>query len=307
MLISVVIPCYNSAETLEACLNSLFDQTYRDIEIICIDDGSTDDTKNKLTSFKKTSPFPFYIINQEKHGANFARNKGLDVSNGDYIQFMDSDDYLLPTKVESQVQLISTNPNIDLIIAPYESRNSKAKHIFEVNATDYWLALIVGRAGFTSSNLFRKQIINDVGGWDVSLKSSQETELLFRIFQKSDRICFSEKVETIKNQRSAGSISSEDKAANWERAIQLRIDIWDYLKRNNLLTIEREIGSKQIIFDCIRTLYYVDSRKALQLYKKHIKGKYKPVKSIATSSLFISLNNILGFGLTQRLFSFLRK
>ena len=101
MLISVVIPCYNSADTLDACLNSLFNQTYRDIEIICINDGSTDETNNKLLSLEKKSPFPFCIINEKKSGANFARNKGIELSKGNYIQFMDSDDYLLPTKIEN--------------------------------------------------------------------------------------------------------------------------------------------------------------------------------------------------------------
>ena len=91
--ISVIVPVYNTEEYLEQCLNSLISQTYKNLEIICVNDGSTDKSSNILENYSKLDE-RIKIINQENQGFTAARNRGLKEISGDWIAFLDSDDWL---------------------------------------------------------------------------------------------------------------------------------------------------------------------------------------------------------------------
>ena len=94
--ISIIIPVYNTPENLlRDCLNSAKNQTLKDIEIICIDDGSTDNSGKILDEYAKNDP-KFQVIHQKNSGCAVARNKGIDIAKGEYIQFLDSDDTAEP-------------------------------------------------------------------------------------------------------------------------------------------------------------------------------------------------------------------
>lgn len=90
--VSVIIPVYNAAEFLKDGLNSLLKQTLREIEIICVDDGSTDGSLVILKEFEKTDA-RIRVIHQENQGAGAARNNGMDVARGKYLAFLDADDF----------------------------------------------------------------------------------------------------------------------------------------------------------------------------------------------------------------------
>lgn len=89
--ISIVIPVFNSEKYLVDCLNSVINQTLKDLEIICINDGSTDNSSRILDKYSKTDS-RFIIVNQENKGSGFSRNKGINMSKGKFISFLDSDD-----------------------------------------------------------------------------------------------------------------------------------------------------------------------------------------------------------------------
>ncbi|MDO5824425.1 glycosyltransferase family 2 protein [Methanobrevibacter sp.] len=98
--VSVIIPVYNGEEYLEECLDSIINQTLKDIEIICINDGSTDSSLEILSEYNRKDP-RFTIFSQENKGQGAARNKGLDLSQGEFIYFMDADDILKPGALEA--------------------------------------------------------------------------------------------------------------------------------------------------------------------------------------------------------------
>lgn len=98
-LVSVIIPNYNGSEFIRQCLESVFAQDYRHIEIIVVDDGSKDSSLEILSSFLGR----IKIISQQNLGSSAARNTGILASSGDLIAFLDSDDYWLPTKISKQV------------------------------------------------------------------------------------------------------------------------------------------------------------------------------------------------------------
>ena len=91
---SVIIPVYNAAEYLEECFNSIFSQTQKEIEIIAVNDGSTDGSLELLENIKRAHP-EIIIYSQDNQGPGGARNKGIELSKGEFVYFLDSDDYML--------------------------------------------------------------------------------------------------------------------------------------------------------------------------------------------------------------------
>lgn len=115
--ISLIIPVYNTAKYLERCLESAVAQTYRNIEIICIDDGSTDGSGTIVDVFAERDG-RVIAIHQENKGESNARNSGLKIASGDYIGFMDCDDWIEPDMYESLVAALEAE-NADMAIAGF--------------------------------------------------------------------------------------------------------------------------------------------------------------------------------------------
>ena len=104
--ISVVIPCYNAAAFLRATIESILGQTQPVLEVIVVDDGSTDDSARIAESFGP----PVRVIRQPNQGESAARNRGIEAAGGDWVAFLDADDLWLPTKVELQAEAIRSAP-----------------------------------------------------------------------------------------------------------------------------------------------------------------------------------------------------
>lgn len=116
-LVSIIIPCYNQAHFLDEALQSVFDQTYANWECIIVNDGSTDNTKEIAKKWDERDSRFFYSY-QENGGLSSARNTGLNIANGDYIQFLDADDCLHHFKFQESLELVKQY-NADLIITNY--------------------------------------------------------------------------------------------------------------------------------------------------------------------------------------------
>lgn len=114
-LVSVIVPVYNAENYLEVCINSILKQTYQNIELILINDGSTDNSDEICKKYSNIDNRVRYIF-QENSGPSKARNKGLELARGDYIQFVDSDDFLEKNCIEI---LVKSMKDSDLVIASY--------------------------------------------------------------------------------------------------------------------------------------------------------------------------------------------
>ena len=112
--ISVIIPVYNVSEFLEEAISSLLDQTFTDFELICVNDGSKDNSLEILNDFAKKDS-RVIVIDKENGGCGSARNRGLDEATGEYIYFFDPDDYILPNAFEELYNNITSNQS-DLVI-----------------------------------------------------------------------------------------------------------------------------------------------------------------------------------------------
>lgn len=111
--IVVVIPAYNSARCLPEAIDSVLNQTYKDLELIIVDDGSTDNTQMALKKYKDKIGY----IYQENQGSYKARNTGIKATHSEYIAFLDADDIWIPQKLETQMEFIDANPNLGLVFS----------------------------------------------------------------------------------------------------------------------------------------------------------------------------------------------
>ena len=185
MHVSIIIPTYNVEEYIEECINSAFAQTYQSIEVVCIDNNSTDDTWKRLEELKVK--YPNLILDKEsKPGAPSARNKGLSLARGEWIQFLDSDDLLLPSKIEHQVGYISNDISFIVGDFKYQYLNGDVKEI-KLSENNIWVDLVHVRLGNTCSNLYSRKYLVKIGYWNEVLTSSQEYDLMFRLLKLNDK------------------------------------------------------------------------------------------------------------------------
>jgi len=117
-LVSVIIPLYNGKQYIYEAVNSMLNQTYQNIEIIIIDDGSTDEGGTVVNNID--SPKIIYIMNEKNIGVSASRNKGLDLAKGTYIALMDADDISMPTRIEKQVSFLENNTEYGVVSGHYE-------------------------------------------------------------------------------------------------------------------------------------------------------------------------------------------
>ncbi len=105
-LVSVITPVYNVEKYLDRTLQSVFDQTYKDIEIVLVDDQSRDRSAEIIEKYQKAHPEIVYYLQPKNMGAGYARNKALELARGQYVAFLDADDIWKPTKIEKQIKLL---------------------------------------------------------------------------------------------------------------------------------------------------------------------------------------------------------
>jgi len=188
--VSVIIPTYNRANLVSRAIESVLAQTLRDLELIVVDDASTDNTKKILASFqdKRIS----YIRQNENKGAPAARNVGIKCANGLFIAFLDDDDELLPTKLEKQVNKFSkVSEKVGLVYSGSELIEEKDNSILMTYSPKFKgnvrQKLLLGPTICGSHTaLIRKQCFEKAGVFDETLKSCQDWDMWKRISEFYD-------------------------------------------------------------------------------------------------------------------------
>ena len=127
--VSVIMPIYNASDFLKPAIDSVIDQTLREIEIICIDDGSTDGSLDIIKEYQKTDD-RIRIITETNAGPALARNNGLKRARGEYVAFLDADDFFKPELLESLYEA-AVEGDLDIAIARYDIYNSKKAAFYE--------------------------------------------------------------------------------------------------------------------------------------------------------------------------------
>ncbi|WP_051292677.1 glycosyltransferase family 2 protein [Olivibacter sitiensis] len=257
ILISVVIPCHNCEQYLHRAVDSVFNQSFKDWELILVDNNSTDNTKCIIDKYQQEFPDKVKSIAETKKGACAARNKGLGEAKGDWIQFLDADDELLPDKLGKQMNLVE-GKSIAFVANPYlmvgYKKDKKFQKIRPLEENDPWIGLIQSRLGITSANLWNKKAVEMVNGWTEDLAASHEYDLMFRIMKKDSNICLDPTINSIIHitSSSLSRVGGEAKIIKLvESRIGLRISILNFLKKNGQLTSERKKAIHLFIYNIL--------------------------------------------------------
>lgn len=196
-LVSVVIPTYNRTTLLIEAMDSVFKQTYRPIELIIVDDGSEVDTKSLVDEWKQHYPdhesFNTVFLKQNNRGPSAARNFGARVSHGEYLQFHDSDDLLLPDKLSDAVNAYRQDQTVDLVYCAWIVKtNDRSLTMPGPDLEQFpFVAEVVLRYLPTFPALYKCSVLNRAGPWNEALTCSEDREYDARIvsqIRKAKRI-----------------------------------------------------------------------------------------------------------------------
>lgn len=193
--VSVVIPTYNRGRFIKNAIMSVLAQTYKDYEIIVVDDGSTDDTWKIVKKFGDKVRY----IYQKNRGPSAARNTGIKHANGKYIAFLDSDDRFLPKKLEKQMNFIKKNPNCRYLYTWYYNVNSKGKRtklrksmVFKKREYLQYALYIRKFMIRTSTLLVEKKVFEKTGLFNEKYWFSQDWDMWLRIAAYHRGYCIKE-------------------------------------------------------------------------------------------------------------------
>jgi glycosyltransferase involved in cell wall biosynthesis len=173
-LISVIVPVYNGSDFLSEAIDSIRQQMYGSIEIIVVDDGSTDSTPQIINGFASS----IQSIRQNNAGPAAARNAGLRLARGEVIGFLDTDDLWPPDKLKIQMQCLMDNPHVEMVMGRIQVIELpgaiKRRHRFNIEQEP---AVNVHLGGA----LFRRSIFGKVGAFDESLRYSEDIDFFMRV------------------------------------------------------------------------------------------------------------------------------
>lgn len=186
-LVSVIIPTYNRSTCIIEAIDSVLGQSYSPIEIIVVDDGSTDNTAELINGYSNQVVYTY----RENGGVSAARNHGISLAEGEFIAFLDSDDKWVADKIEKQVEWLCENSDFGMVLSDVFLVDSSTSVIEKTNRR-----LCLPRDGFVledillrpslipSSVLVRRSVLQDVGVFDQELKTAEDLDLHLRIAQK---------------------------------------------------------------------------------------------------------------------------
>jgi glycosyltransferase involved in cell wall biosynthesis len=214
-LVSVVIPTYNRAKTIARAIDSVVRQGWRPLEIIIVDDGSTDGTLDAIDSDGCPVPLTLIALGQNE-GAAAARNHGITAARGEFVAFLDSDDEWQPEKIERQMAAINA-AGLECGasytgIASFDEEGALCGLSRATAEGDLRLALLNHNlVGSTSCMLARRALLQQIGGFDPGLRSCQDWDLWIRLAANTRFTCVAEPLTVLHIARE-GRISSNGKA-----------------------------------------------------------------------------------------------
>lgn len=176
-MISVIIPTYNRGYTIHNSIDSVLNQSYDDLELIIVDDGSTDNTKDIINSYNDKR---IKYVYQENAGACVARNTGISIAQGEYIAFQDSDDIWLPNKLETQIKVINET-GADIVTCQMHLWNEdNSKTIIPDIDKSCFFTLKTLPVGFSTQTLFVKNEVAKKIKFDPNMPRLQDVDWLIR-------------------------------------------------------------------------------------------------------------------------------
>ncbi len=296
-MVSIIITYIDEHAFLREALQSALSQVLKEaceIILVCNAKLIPDNQPQEIKDFGIT------VIHEPMRGSAHARNAGLKAANGEWIQFLDVDDLLMPEKIAHQL----TSGNGHAFVSPHVYQYLNGKKIKSAwQPADLWSGILGGHVGSTSSMLWEKKMLVEIGGWNIDYQSHQEYELLFRTASNGYNIISFGNAETIVRERISGSITQMTKSTRAEQGIELRQNIWKYLVKNELDTTFRFSAFRQYIFRQLRATYRRNPKYTMELIDLYFQdGDFSPEN--LGIPLYNQIYRLMGFKRTEEFFSF---
>ncbi len=306
MLVSVIIPAYNSSKTIEKTLQSVFEQDYEFIEIIVVNDGSTDTTEQVLSKYLDRIKY----IYQDNAGVSVARNKGYSISKGEFIQYLDADDLLAKGKLTTQIELLKNN---DAEVAYGDwIKFTESEHVFkeleivsrEIQGraeieliTDFWVPL--------AALLYKRTITEKIGSWNLKLPIIQDARYALDAALNKAAFIYTPNVVAYYRAHDSGSLSTKNKLGFmldcFENAKQIDA-IW---RKDYNADVEKKKAILQVLRFCVTEFSTHDKIKHKEAidYILDIEPNYIPENSRGMRAM----SKLIGYRNAERIASIKRK
>ncbi|MBD1822207.1 glycosyltransferase [Cyanobacteria bacterium FACHB-DQ100] len=285
--ISILIPCYNADRWIAQAIQSALDQTYPHKEVIVVDDGSSDRSLEIIQSFGNQIRWETGC----NRGGNVARNRLLYLSTGEWIQYLDADDYLLPDKIEKQIQFLAQNSDAEVIYSPHiteELNDQTVIHLPPAIATlplphDLWLLAIQWKLPQTGGLLLRKQSLLDINGWREDLKHCQDYDLYVRLLMANKRFAYCEEAGAVYRWWCSGTVTRRKGDEIYRDRLNVQDAIETHLRITGQLTPARKDAINQARFEYARRIYPWDEFWAVQVAStvKRCDPQFEPSNHVA--------------------------
>ena len=232
-LITVIIPTYNRAYCIKKSIDSVLSQTYENIELIIVNDGSTDNTDDVVGSYSDSRIR--YIKFEKNEGVSKARNEGIKLAEGEYIAFHDSDDVCHSDRLEKQLRLMEKIPECQLVFCKYRAYSDIVVDVpqedeYDLSDSKYGLLdiLLRGNKIGTPTMFVRKSVFATVGMFDTNLKTQEDWDLAMRIAKQGTiRFLPEVLVDVYKSNNSVNSVSGYNRASVFVHFLELYWNIYD--------------------------------------------------------------------------------
>lgn len=306
-VVSVVIPCYNAEHWVAEAIDSCLGQTYQRVEIIVIDDGSTDGSADILRSYGER----IHLVCGPNHGGNHARNRGFALSQGEYIQFLDADDYLLPEKIERQVVFLEQS-RADAVYGDWRHRFHEADGSSHLGAVqipgqqaDLLESLLAGWWVAPCALLMRRQVVIDSSGWDETLSAGQDRDFVTTVALDGADIRYQPGCHSVYRRYGNVTVSTSD-PARWLTSHQRVLEKAERrLETTGRLLPQYRRALATSYFRIARNCYDLDRGAYERLLAKTLAlwPEFQP----GESKLYNAACQLLGFAVADRLASYKRR
>jgi glycosyltransferase involved in cell wall biosynthesis len=312
--VSILIPAHNAADWIGQAVESALSQSYPVVEVIVVDDGSTDRTVEVLSSFGTRIQFRA----RGNRGGNPTRNELLAMSSGEWIQYLDADDYLDPDKVAVQMAALEQAQDqgmIDVIYSPVRTEYHRGRECVAVHppeapvSTDPWVLHARWELTQTGGALFRRSALEEVGAWNEDQACCQDNELFFRLLRADKRFLPCPGAVAAYRRFEGGTVSTSRREAVVEEILRILDATENYLRSASLLNPERLSAVNQHRFWLARNIWpWAPKRSAAIMQRvRDRQPSFQPEPSRFAPASYRACYRVLGFSIAESIAGLKRK
>lgn len=301
-LISIAIPCYNAAPSIGAAIRSALAQEGPAVEVIVVDDGSTDDSMAHVRAFGDR----VQLLEAGRRGGNAARNLALHAARGEWVQFLDADDYLEPPKVKQQLEEANGGVAADVIYSPVwvetveGERTSRTGTVIngDLDLFGQWISWQLPQTG---GALWRREALLELGGWKKGQPCCQEHELYLRALKAGLRFVLAPTRNAVYRVWSEETVCRRDPQQLVAIKTGLIDELHQWLTSRRLWTTEHQRLAGRACFEMARTLAKFDLARATAYHQERAKAGLIRLEGPAAPTAYKMAYHTVGFARAEQL------